>query len=643
MADTDDIGLEMDGDWHLIQSKADLIAVRDAINVLESANSDYTSDDDPGPDTCVFYKYRLTTDITFNSNDVPWESIIRFRGIFDGDGYTISNLILAPSSGASISYGFLSNNHGIIENLNLVDVSLSPVPVAYLDAAYPPGHNYPSQDYSYLFVGFLVSENFEHGEIYNCHVKGDMTFNAIDSDEYILIAIAFTGGVVGASMGTTSDCSFTGNLIFPQIDSSFYQYIGGFAGMSGELSNCNFIGTIDLSSPSYVEFIGGISGVSGRLSDSFTECTINIVGSEVRHVGGLSGMTPHLSNCFTNSEIHLTANDINHVGGLAGVVQIVPESSLSGFNFLNNIENSYAAGDIVINAKNVEFVGGLVGATLYYLDNFDDLSGTACIKNCYVTGDVFINPINSAGNNNPFSFKNIGGLVGGMSDFYGLFAMASGLGYSLEQSATVVNSYALNEEIRVPLSIEGSSIAFRSVYPIAPPELLSPSSFYWENMTADLNPIGYVPGGALVSQGASQGLTNVDSSQFIGISVPSSDIWNKIDWIGTGDWKLHTYHEFKLPIFIWQDSSFMAEAIHLLYGESGGNPSGKGVVPSGQSEGKAVINPNTEGSIYVGAKNETVPIPSVPYMPPQPPVVILSSIFVAIAAFVFRINYLKEE
>jgi len=67
-------------------------------------------------------KYYLTNNITLSSTWTPLAVQEGFRGIFDGNGYTISNVKLAAYSGG-LDVGFFANNYGTIRNLKLsVDI-----------------------------------------------------------------------------------------------------------------------------------------------------------------------------------------------------------------------------------------------------------------------------------------------------------------------------------------------------------------------------------------------------------------------------------------------------------------------------------------------------------------------------------------
>ena len=617
-AETDALGLEIVDGWHLIQSKADLIKVRDEINdIIESTGSGGALD----PSSCVFYNYKLTTSLDF-AEDEPWESITEFHGIFNGDNHTISNLILMeivsdkyfqglPLNPVNpvpvISYGFIFHNNGTIENLKLADASLKQI---------------DSSLQYFQGIGLLVSYN--QGCLFNCDITGTMKLAKNEDNKFSYLSNA--GGLAGLSEGSISDCSFKGDIIFEEFTT--IHATGGLAGRVmniGDLSNCHFVGTLHLSGIELYN-IGGLIGyaIDSKTFDPLSvdpvsvlcisDCSaegdiIAVADYSIYTVGGLTGGgSQSISNSLSNVEICLTADRIGSVGGLSGILGYIDYDNYEYQGASEDLppvvlsKNSYASGNITLCATYVIGIGGFAGSA-YSLPN------PGVIENCYVTGDILIDYREDSYPlvNSDFSFMNIGGFVGETYD---------------EAPLKVVNCYALNEEIRVPLPT-GAVFGPRFVYPFTLSSSVSESSFYWENMIVDLTFIddAQIPA----------------PSQSIGTPVPSSLVWNKTNWIGTGDWKLHTYQDFELPIFTWQENSFKAEALHLVYEESGGSTSGSG------GGGAVVTGPVAEGSVDVGVKNETVLTPPVSNVLPSDPPLVITFVFMAIAVFVFIMCYRKEE
>jgi len=160
--------------------------------------------------------YRLMADITLtsdndddpgNGNWTPIGGTRGFSGTFDGNGYTITGLrINIPENFLShyVSAGMFGGNDGVIENLGLIDVSIS---------AGTQG------------IGGIAGVN--NGTIQNCFVSGS-------------IGDTFTkGGIVGSNplTGTIQNCFFAGRVFHRREENSTVS--GGIAGVSsGSVSNC---------------------------------------------------------------------------------------------------------------------------------------------------------------------------------------------------------------------------------------------------------------------------------------------------------------------------------------------------------------------------------------------------------------------
>ena len=107
--------------------------------------------------------------------------VASFRGLFDGQNWTISGLTIDASSGVAGLFGF---NSGTIQNVNLVNVTV---------AATKDGQ----------VLGGLVGHNEASGTISNVSVSGTVggLFNSL-----------LSGGLVGLNNGTISDSYALANV-----------------------------------------------------------------------------------------------------------------------------------------------------------------------------------------------------------------------------------------------------------------------------------------------------------------------------------------------------------------------------------------------------------------------------------------------
>ena len=197
---------------------------------------------------------KLTQNITLNenvltesgelngdgSNFKQWTAIgtssNRFKGIFDGQGHTISGIYINNSSDYQGLFGYLDED-GTIQNLSVTE--------SYIKANdYVGGIVGQNKDgtvsscsnsgtvsgtYSSAYVGGIVGEIFEDSEVSNCSNSGTVT----GGDD------AIVGGIVGWNYsGTVSNCSNSGT-----VTGSNGARVGGIVGYNydSEVSNCYYL------------------------------------------------------------------------------------------------------------------------------------------------------------------------------------------------------------------------------------------------------------------------------------------------------------------------------------------------------------------------------------------------------------------
>ena len=225
-----------------------------------------------------------------------------YTGVFDGNGYVISNLTYTSWSENTV--GLFAYVKGVIKNLGLVN----------------PDIGAWAGDYAGSLVGWLSS-----GTITNCYVdsgivEGNYSVGGLVgyndtgsiSDCYSTAAVSgtFAGGIAGWNYGTLTDS-------FAEGDIDGYYYVGGLTGFNyGTVTDCYAAGDV-----SGYYYLGGLVGLNyGTVSYSYAEGDVGIV------------------------------RGYSYVGGLVG------------WNELGTITYSYATG----NVSGEEAVGGLVGNNGYY-------------------------------------------------------------------------------------------------------------------------------------------------------------------------------------------------------------------------------------------------------------------------------------
>jgi len=262
-----------------------------------------------------------------------------FAGVFDGRGYSISNLTIdAPERGGVGLFGVLAES-GVVMNLRLENVSVS----------------------GRAGVGSVVGSNF--GTVYRCAAEG-----SVDG------AMAI-GGLVGGSGGLVYDSGFSGSVTAKQA-------AGGLVGdMTGGVYKGRAEGEISGS-----RGVGGLVGLNtfGSIRDSWSSMTVS--GSN--DIGGLVGVNTDakVRNSYATGNVN---GDSNNIGGLVGfnsqstVRNSYANGSVSGADAVgglvgrNNgfVGNSYASGDVEGQGQVSQIIGFLVEGSV--VDTFAAGSGAA--------------------------------------------------------------------------------------------------------------------------------------------------------------------------------------------------------------------------------------------------------------------------
>ena len=260
-----------------------------------------------------------------------------FAGIFDGNGYSISNLYSRGGGNRGLFKGLESN--ASIRNLGVVDANI------YGGAG----------DDS---VGALVGVVINSSSITACYAKGGTVNGGAGIDSI--------GGLVGR---TLNNITITASFATGDVNGGAgVDHIGGLVGNNtANIIASHATGTVNSGDGSdYVGGLVGISGGSGSIIASYATGDVNTgaggnaVGSLVGQISG-GTIIASFATGATNGGAQADA-----IGGLVGNLIIGTNSILA----------SYATGDVNAGAG-VDNVGGLVGIMF---------SGTNTITASYATG-----------------------------------------------------------------------------------------------------------------------------------------------------------------------------------------------------------------------------------------------------------------
>jgi len=265
-----------------------------------------------------------------------------FRGVFDGNGHTISNFTYDSNGVHRIGlFGYVSDPNAEIRDLRLVDPNIDGGTGKYVGP----------------LVGHLV-----RGTVTDCRVDGGCVSGG-----------RCVGGLAGLNYDRISDCNASVNL-------TGQQQVGGMVGGSeGVISNCrsssivtavyssgglvgsntgNIYGSNSTGSVDGGFYVGGLVGenyTTGTISNSYSAGSVS--GSY--YVGGLVGLNGgDISSCYSTNTV---SGVMEEIGGLVGR------------NEEGEIWNCYSKGDI----SGFADVGGFLGR------NYEGF-----VSNCYSTGSA---------------------------------------------------------------------------------------------------------------------------------------------------------------------------------------------------------------------------------------------------------------
>ncbi len=330
-----------------------------------------------------YKNFILTNDIDLSGiRIIPVGNIGNFfQGEFDGQGYTIHNILIDNSSGGNTGLFGAIDNIARIRNLNLENVSVK-------------GNQY---------TGGLIGFNYE-GVVSNCNVMGNISGNF------------YTGGLIGYNRGgEVSNCTnnasvtggintggligwnFNGDIKYCANTSNVTGEIaGGLIGkQEGILSFCHSTGDVSTNNGT----AGGLCGINyyGLIRQCYASGNTTVM---VGNAGGLCGINGGLIwQCYASGDATVMAGNTGGLCGInedditqcyaTGTVTCPTPGNVGGLCGHNegDITQCYATGTVTCPAPGN--VGGLVG----YSDSY-------YIYKCYSTGRVL-----AVG-------ENVGGLIG---------------------------------------------------------------------------------------------------------------------------------------------------------------------------------------------------------------------------------------
>ena len=228
-------------------------------------------------------QYALAIDI--NLGGIEWTPLgtksAPFIGVFDGNGFTISNFKITTGREYVGLFGY---NKGIIKNLGVENFTIN------------VNYNYT------IHAGGLVGYN-DKGTITNSYATGDVSATSSD-------AKAYAGGLVGYNdIGTITNSYATRDVSATSSDDNAYAYAGGLVGYNdiGTITNSYATGNVSATSFNVVANAGGLVGYNiGEIMNCYATGDVSATVSQkyYAYVGGLVGYNNNqgtIQNCYRYS------------------------------------------------------------------------------------------------------------------------------------------------------------------------------------------------------------------------------------------------------------------------------------------------------------------------------------------------------
>ncbi len=252
-----------------------------------------------------------------------WTPISSFAGTFDGNGKTITGLVV--NKGARSDAGFIVLNYGTVKNLTLKDAEITGTST----------------------VGAVAVVN--SGTIENCHVTGESVITGEIGNQ--------VGGVVSMNYATILACH-----VAKGCKVSGKNQVGGIAGDNyKEITGC-----YALCSLTGDDEVGGISGccIDAGTNASITACYSKCSYDSGTDIGGIVGYDPDGANFSACYYANCTKGVGNATTDPSGVTPIGRETTwttawgemnnnLTGYEFYNNPDSeTYADEPLVLKKTN---------------------------------------------------------------------------------------------------------------------------------------------------------------------------------------------------------------------------------------------------------------------------------------------------
>lgn len=332
----------------------------------------------------LYEDYILMNNIDLDGRDftiIGKEMDKPYKGTFDGNGKTISNLTINNSEDSCIGmFGYI--NGGTVKNLILENINVDTKKGMYVGGL--AGHISNNTNIENISIKTINIKTKQDTTYYQCFIgsiigyantstiKQCSTFGKIEYKETYTTE-AILGGAIGYLVDATTiveNISSEVDLIYDLSSGSLKigGLIGGINNTETTISKCHSIGKItvfrmDSNFPNVDTWsIGGLIGAGPNkltISECYSKVNIDASGNtKNKYIGGLLGDGfKGVEKCYAIGNINVvdTGNgSINYIGGLTSTLSI------------DSVKNSYSIVNIDANIDLAEaYVNGIAGTNTY--------------------------------------------------------------------------------------------------------------------------------------------------------------------------------------------------------------------------------------------------------------------------------------
>ena len=272
-----------------------------------------------------------------NVFDSNYNLLHSFKGKFNGNGHTISNLDLSNK---------YNRNDAVVGLFGVVDgVDISGLTVK------GSVNVLPSDDYIYVYLGAIAGD-VENSVITDC--VSELTFN--NNGIYLNGFVGLAGYAENVKF---ENCLSKGNFnISGSVGSLYVGGIAGYLGGTSDISYCVNTADMAINAAHGGGLVGHLSGYS-KMTNCYSTGKLTPLGLGIEDIGGLvgslgsnvkTGTDNTISNCYFGGEIDLSkykaTSPYSRFGGLVGKKDTSEYSSIAfENNFFTDTENVTACGN----------------------------------------------------------------------------------------------------------------------------------------------------------------------------------------------------------------------------------------------------------------------------------------------------------